>query len=94
MVYLLALIGLMSVVIAWLIYRLIRYRYALRQVIYHAHHLGINPRSKRIRGLSNLGKLETAPDSAPHQYFMLIEAEALTLETDVLNTIKEFEKMT
>lgn len=93
MYYLLGLLVLMAIVIAWLIYKLFWYRHALRKVIYDGHHLGANPKAKTIRGLTGLGLLETTPGTEAHQYFLLIEAEAQKLETDVLKTIREFEGM-
>jgi len=93
MYYLLGLLGVMAFTICCLVYTLLRYRRALRKLIYNEHHVGANPKSKTMRGLSLLGKRETHPDSAAHQYFLLIEAEALKLESDVLKNIHDFERM-
>lgn len=87
---------------------------ALQTIMYRTHHQGINPISKRIRGLCNLcllanlrlfnfldqlskpnhqgySKLAMEENTEILNYLKLIESEALTLENDTLDKVKEFE---
>lgn len=65
---------------------------ALQELIYRTHHHGINPISKRIRGACAVIRL--TPSKEEQSYWLtVIENEALTMETDVLNNIKEFEHL-
>lgn len=89
---------------------------ALQTIMYRTHHHGINPISKRIRGLCNLcllgsqrlfnyldllsrpnhqgySKLAMQENTELLNYLKLIESEALTLENDTLNKVKEFEHL-
>jgi hypothetical protein len=89
---------------------------ALQTIMYRTHHHGINPISKRIRGLCNLGLLASLRvfnfleqlSKPNHQGFSKlamednkevlnslreIEKQALTLETDTLDKVKEFEHL-
>lgn len=65
---------------------------ALQEIMYRTHHEGINPIAKRIRGLCQLGYL-TEDKAEILRFLKVIEDQALTMETDVLNTIKEFEHL-
>ncbi|HMG94353.1 MAG TPA: hypothetical protein VK589_30040 [Chryseolinea sp.] len=65
---------------------------ALQEIIYGSHHIGANPRGKRIRGAVSVIRLSKDPKE--HLYWLkVIEDEALTIEMEVLNTIKEFEHL-
>lgn len=87
---------------------------ALQTIMYRTHHHGINPISKRIRGLCNLGllaslrvfnfleqlskpnhqgygKLAMEDNKEVMDSLRQIEKQALTLETDTLDKVKEFE---
>lgn len=72
---------------------------AVRTIMYQTHHLGINPIAKRIRGLCLLGKritedLSPSPQAAEaHTLFETIEAQALSLEKDTLDKVKQFEHL-
>lgn len=72
---------------------------AVREMMYQTHHQGINPISKRIRGLCQLATklLKAAPRSEQcDESVMLIEyieREALTLERDTLDKVKQFEHL-
>lgn len=72
---------------------------ALREIMYQTHHLGINPIAKRIRGLCLLGKrlatnLSPSPEAEEVQtLFETIESQALSLENDTLDKVKEFEHL-
>jgi hypothetical protein len=67
--------------------------------MYETHHQGINPICKRIRGITSLGKISLRNTSHPNawsdieQYFDMIDAEALELETQTLKKVKEFEHL-
>lgn len=64
----------------------------IRQIMYQTHHHGINPIAKRIRGLCQLARLEPDGDEV-NRILTIIEDEALTLEKDTLNAVKEFEHL-
>ncbi len=66
---------------------------AVRQIMYQTHHEGINPIAKRIRGLCLLGKKISPSDSEVHTLFETIEAQALNLENDTLEKVKQFEHL-
>jgi hypothetical protein len=93
-----------------------RQREAIRTIMYRTHHNGINPISKRIRGLCTLGfmvsdrllnflnllskphhqgysKLAIAESNEIRSFFRLIEQQALGLETETLDNVKEFEHL-
>jgi hypothetical protein len=79
---------------------ILKQRKALQSIMYQTHHHGINPKSKRIRGITNLGLILTTnrdPDPKSwhevREYFIMIEKEALDLETSVLEKVKEFEHL-
>lgn len=72
---------------------------AVRTMMYQTHHLGINPVAKRIRGLCLLGKrisddLYQSPEVVEISMLLeTIESQALTLENDTLDKVKEFEHL-
>ena len=73
---------------------------ALRTIMYRTHHQRINPVCKRIRGITNLG-VTVATKRLPVcvetdemiAYFKMIEIEAMDLETETLDIVKEFEHL-
>ena len=67
---------------------------AVRAIMYQTHHHGINPIAKRIRGLCLLGKrLSHSTDDEVSTLFETIEAQALNLENDTLEKVKQFEHL-
>lgn len=72
---------------------------AIRTILYRTHHNGVNPGCKRIRGITVIGALVTMrlPQCAEREeilkFLKMIETEAMNLETDVLNNVKEFEHL-
>lgn len=80
---------------------ILKQRKALESIMYQTHHQGINPICKRIRGITTLGLiLTTNRDCTPkswhevREYFIMIEKEAMDLETTTLEKVKEFEHLT
>lgn len=68
---------------------------ALERIMYRTHHHGINPIAKRIRGACSVMRLINNQEGQQERLFWLnqIEQCAFTMETDVLNTVKEFEHL-
>jgi hypothetical protein len=71
---------------------------ALRTIMYRTHHHGVNPICKRIRGITGLGRIliKRSPASSDQEINMIldmIDNQALELETEMLNKVKEFEHL-
>jgi hypothetical protein len=88
--------------VAGLLFRrhILHQKKALRSIMYQTHHQGINPVCKRIRGITTLGLFLTTNRDMDHEswheireYFIMIEKEALELETTTLKKVKEFEHL-
>ena len=78
-------------------YQIAHQKEALRTIMYQTHHEGINPICKRIRGITTLALLsmKKSPGCSPDiaLYFQMIETEAMNLENDTLNKVKDFEHL-
>lgn len=88
--------------VAGLLFRrhILKQKKALQSIMYQTHHQGINPVCKRIRGITTLGLMLTINRDISHKswdevrtYFIMIEKEALELETTTLEKLKDFEHL-